>query len=65
MTEIESEESTSNSFVVVIGYEKLTMSDLEHLKLSTGWLNDSLINAGQILLLNISREKFSQIVEKS
>ena len=50
LTEIEAEESTSYSFAVVIGYEKLTMSDLERLKSSTGWLNGSLINAGQILL---------------
>ena len=49
LTELNAEESTTIS-AVVIGYEKLTMSDLGFLKSSTGWLNDRLINAGQILL---------------
>ena len=56
LTELNAEESTTIS-AVVIGYEKLTMSDLGFLKSSTGWLNDRLINAGQILL----QKKFPNI----
>ena len=50
LTELQAEESTTNPSAVVIGYEKLTMSDLGCLKSSAGWLNDRLINARQILL---------------
>ena len=36
--------------VTTIGYEKLTKADLDRLHQKQGWLNDRLINAGQILL---------------
>ena len=35
---------------ITIGYEKLTQADLDRLQQERGWLNDWLINAGQILL---------------
>jgi len=35
---------------IVIESQRLTHSDLERVKSPTGWLNDRLINAGQILL---------------
>ena len=59
LTGLEIEETVRriNSSTVVIGYEKLTMSDLGYLTSLTGWLNDKLINAGQIML----QEKFSSM----
>ena len=42
LTGLEAEETIAriNSSTVIIGYEKLTMSDLEYLTSPTGWLND-------------------------
>ena len=47
-TDIENDFSTSEC-ATTIGYEKLTR-DLDRLQQERGWLNDRLINAGQILL---------------
>ena len=57
LTGLDTKETVINSSAVVIGYEKLSTSDLGFLKSSTGWLNDRLINAGQILL----QQKFPKI----
>ena len=48
---LENATSTSDQVecVTTIGYEKLTEADLDRLQQERGWLNDRLINAGQIL----------------
>ena len=55
------ENSSSSSdeleYVATIGYEKLTKVDLDRLKQKRGWLNDRLINTGQVLL----KEKFPDV----
>jgi len=51
LTELEVEEPTSySSAVVIIGYKKPTISDFGCFKSSISWLNDRLVNAGQVLL---------------
>ena len=53
----ESSSSDQVERITTIGYEKLTKADMDRLHQKRGWLNDRLINAGQILL----KERFPDI----
>ena len=59
LTAVYENSSTSDQVecITTIGYEKLTKADLDRLHQKRGWLNDRLMNVGQILL----KERFPGI----